>query len=382
MSQTPRTKRPLDTLQGMINAILIETGRALRSSDKDAGRSMGPANARLRSTIPSAIENFHQALDDLENDIVQAKAVLGRDLEQLRAQRQAAENPIVEEEQEDIKQDMDVMEEEPSQAPVAIMTAAEHEPEPEPELEPVIKEEKIQTPEPVVENPPVDQDPPKESIIEEKQGPQIPSPPTSSDETTLKTNPAALGIDTKVEMDSQNPAPSTAGIPDSSIDSLFGDMVETTNENGQADLSFDDMDFSLHETNNNSTAEQTQTQEFDLSTFGDSAGNDVSLDFDMADLQPSTENNAGDITKNPSANQQVDLSDLFGTDNNTAGPEAADAGTGENMDLDLAIDMGEGDNTVFDDIFFGTGDDTGMGGGGIDEMEHGEFDNAFFGLED
>lgn len=51
---------------------LIETGRALRSSDKEGSRTLANANTRLRSTIPSAIENFHQALDELECDIVRA----------------------------------------------------------------------------------------------------------------------------------------------------------------------------------------------------------------------------------------------------------------------------------------------------------------------
>lgn len=49
---------------------LIETGKALRSSDKEGGRTIANSSTRLRSTIPSAIENFHQALDELECDIV------------------------------------------------------------------------------------------------------------------------------------------------------------------------------------------------------------------------------------------------------------------------------------------------------------------------
>lgn len=49
---------------------LIETGRALRASDKEGGRTLANSNTRLRSTIPLAAENFHQALDDLESDIV------------------------------------------------------------------------------------------------------------------------------------------------------------------------------------------------------------------------------------------------------------------------------------------------------------------------
>jgi hypothetical protein len=53
---------------------LIETGRALRSSDKEGGRSFASASTRLRSFMPGAVENFHQALDELESDIVRASA--------------------------------------------------------------------------------------------------------------------------------------------------------------------------------------------------------------------------------------------------------------------------------------------------------------------
>ena len=49
---------------------LIEFGRALRASDKEGARTLANANTRLKPFFPSAIDNFHQALDDLERDIV------------------------------------------------------------------------------------------------------------------------------------------------------------------------------------------------------------------------------------------------------------------------------------------------------------------------
>jgi hypothetical protein len=92
MSQTQgvRPKQPVDILQSMINAIvsnafhpmlltqltieqLIETGKALRVNNKESGRTVASANARLRTTIPSATDNFHQALDELECDIVRVR---------------------------------------------------------------------------------------------------------------------------------------------------------------------------------------------------------------------------------------------------------------------------------------------------------------------
>lgn len=49
---------------------LIETGKALRPSNKEGGRTLTTVNTRLRTIIPSAVENFHMALDDLECEIV------------------------------------------------------------------------------------------------------------------------------------------------------------------------------------------------------------------------------------------------------------------------------------------------------------------------
>lgn len=55
---------------------LIETGRALRPSDKEGGRSLTNAGTRLKSIVPGAIESFHQALDDLEYDIVRMNRII------------------------------------------------------------------------------------------------------------------------------------------------------------------------------------------------------------------------------------------------------------------------------------------------------------------
>jgi hypothetical protein len=92
MAQSSRPKQPLDVLQSMINAIvslnthlvrstadnlkLIEVGKALRASDKEGGRTLANSNTRLRSFFPSAIDNFHQTLDDLECDIVRSQRCL------------------------------------------------------------------------------------------------------------------------------------------------------------------------------------------------------------------------------------------------------------------------------------------------------------------
>jgi hypothetical protein len=78
-----------------------------------------------------------------------------------------------------------------------------------------------------------------------------------------------------------------------------------------------------------------------------------------------TDSNPTNNTNN--ANKEGD--DMFGIDT-----------AGDNMDLDLDLDFGTAgaEESLFDNMFVG-GDDGGFGGGG--EMEHGDFDNAFFSLD-
>ncbi|TVY35405.1 hypothetical protein LSUB1_G005805 [Lachnellula subtilissima] len=340
--QPQRSKNPLDVLQGMINGILIETGRALRASDQNGSRSLVGATSRLPTTIPSAAETFHQALDDLECEIFRAKSVISRDLEDLRAKRFVLENPAP-----------PVIEE----APIGSGRV-----QPQPESNPTIKQEKFNSPEKAANGlnklQQSRQDPSKDTIItapEPAKEIQVPSPPASSNETTTTGKPIGLGINTN-PVPTTTSAPGTAGTAgpeDSAIDSLF-DIPDDAN----GDLNFDNMDFSYN-SNTNPDQSQTQNNEFDLSTFG----ND-SQDFTMSNIPPSNDANTGTNTNNTSQNKPVE--DLFAGMDTTAG--------GDNMDLDLDFGTLGAGESVFDDLFATDGD---AGG----DMQHGEFDSVFFGLD-
>ena len=237
---------------------------------------------------------------------------------------------------------------------------AEPQPTTQPELNPSIKQEKSNSPEkaPNGLNKPQQpsQDPPKESIptaSEPAKGVQIPSPPASSNETSTTAKPIGLGINTNPEPTTTS-TPGTAGPPDSSLDSLFG-----IPDDANGDLNFDNMDFSYN-TNTNQDQSQAQNNEFDLSTFG----ND-SQDFTMSNIPPSNDANTGINTNNTSQNKPAE--DIFASLDTTGG--------GDNMDLDLDFGTLGAEESVFDDMLFATDGD----GGG--DMQHGEFDSAFFGLD-
>ena len=179
--------------------------------------------------------------------------------------------------------------------------------------------------------------------------------PTLIKTSQATSQPIGLGITTDLpisDSQTQDSLPVTAE-GTSAVDSLF-DTLETA---GDDPFNFGDMDFSM-DANTNGDPSQAANADFDLSTFG----NDTQ-DFNMLDIPVTTSTNANNV-----AVSKVD-EDIF-----------ADLGaTGDaSMDLDLGdMDMGEGN--TFDDLFTaGDGDDLNTGTG---EMEHGEFDQSFFGMD-
>lgn len=188
---------------------------------------------------------------------------------------------------------------------------------------------------------------PRDSIIvtpEPSHPLRVPSPPTSSEVKTV-TGPDMATATTSA---STIPASLTSVGPDNSIDSLF-DMTDDANANHDNTSDTSDLDFAMEFLNDNNTTDTSQTQnnEFDLSTFGNTH------DFGMADLQ-------GSVAANTS-NTEINTDDLFNIGTNSGG--------GSMMDADTL----PAEENSFDDMFF-TGDEPAMGGA--------NFDDDFFGLND
>ncbi|RDL39446.1 uncharacterized protein BP5553_03786 [Venustampulla echinocandica] len=360
MAQPPRTKHPLDILQGMINGILIETGRALKTSTKDGRRALSSNNPRLQSTIPPAVETFQQALDELECDILRAKSVLSRDLEEARLKRIALETPANIPEEAPQNNGIATESTEPETQPVEVNDSLQAT---EPEPSPIKEERQPRSPEkqqlPDITQEPMPDEPKDAPAIASgtPKGLQIPSPPASYNEANTTTNPIGLGINTEAKPDDSDPT--TNGPQDPSIDSLF-DIPD--NDDTNIDLNFDSMDFSFNTNTNTQTQDQPQTQndDFDLSAFGN-----TSPDFNLPSLNPPKDANSENIEKAAENKPVEDLLNL-----------GANVGGGDSMDLDLNLDMVGAEDSAFDDMFFDN--EGGMSAGG--EMEHDTYDSAFFGL--
>ncbi|KAK8081467.1 hypothetical protein PG996_000248 [Apiospora saccharicola] len=82
-----QSKDPLDVLQQTFNDFLVNTGKALRASQKNGPRSVANTAGAINAKMADTMKTYHYALDDLESEITRAKAVLLRDLEKLQAAR-------------------------------------------------------------------------------------------------------------------------------------------------------------------------------------------------------------------------------------------------------------------------------------------------------
>ncbi|QYS99483.1 hypothetical protein H0G86_006612 [Trichoderma simmonsii] len=66
---------PLDALQSLINDVLVQTGKALRASRRDAQGNLTHAYGPTQSKLPDTIDHFHNALNELESEIVSGGSI-------------------------------------------------------------------------------------------------------------------------------------------------------------------------------------------------------------------------------------------------------------------------------------------------------------------
>ncbi|KAL5347802.1 hypothetical protein ACLOAV_007212 [Pseudogymnoascus australis] len=391
----PQTKQQqhLDTLQNLINTILIETGKALRSANLKGAKTISHDNDRLQMYMPKAITNFHGALDELESDIVRAKAVIARDLRELRKREEELRNPVAQ----------------PSES-VAVATAQETVDETATrgegglEQPSIVKTEDtrdtgMQAKDQEVKSEPLDtavpmgdgqtketagmvdlvQEQPKADL--QTSNPQDEVKPSIEQPGETSTQPVADGQQADKPQDGTSkdlePLDTLDTNDDMTYESLFG--PKSANDDNQ-DLNLYDFDFG---TDNAAADGQDQGQDFsmqndghiDLSTFGEATDQPFGNDDGSSMLQ-GLESYANQV---PEESGDISMLDTANTGGNAGGDGGGminlDGGDGVGMssaDLDLAMDIG-GNETNFDDLLDGLdfegGDDTAG-------LENREFDDA------
>ncbi len=317
---------------------------------------------------------------------VRAKAVLGRDLRELQARRNQLENPATQ--QVEMSDSLaDGTEPQDSRSPHAIGVAIR-----ETSVEP---REVIKMENPTTENPDVmNISSPKAEL---RTTPISPSQNLTAhaeveSQESIQKSPNAQAGEVQVGNDEMNnsrglnpdtnhglgisvsdaapsaasEAPVTGGLQSETFDELFD------GNNGESHLNFDDFNFSGEGSGNQNDEFSGNGGEFDLSSFGNHTNNDSG---DPNSILPGLESfgngSGGDFN-------MLDVSNNA-TDHQGAGDNAGDDFGMSGGDLDTALGIGANEST-FDDLLegidFGDADD----GTGDSMMQHGEFDDDFFGI--
>ncbi|KAL8967854.1 MAG: hypothetical protein Q9183_002735 [Haloplaca sp. 2 TL-2023] len=87
MADPVSDKHPIDSLESTMAHVLKETGKFFRASQSNDPRQSAFARAAIAQTIPIANQRFHEALDEIEIEIIRARAVFERDLSAIRIKR-------------------------------------------------------------------------------------------------------------------------------------------------------------------------------------------------------------------------------------------------------------------------------------------------------
>ncbi|KAF3009959.1 hypothetical protein E8E13_011208 [Curvularia kusanoi] len=254
----------LDTLQGMLNMVLLTAGRFIK--EHQAGGGTGRMKQGLQRAVPVASERFHDALDELENEVRLAQTVLRRDLALLKQDRLKREAAAKQHEAERVR------------------LAAESRNAPAKQDEAVVKPEAT-TPAVQPEAPP--QPPPAELLrkIDTPEAPlkieEAPAQPSATDTTTAP--PADPLFDA-------TPTDSNHQEQEFDFDFEFGDAMDTTggnsnnNESGDMMDTSGDLDFTLDE----GPSLLRGLEDFANAKSNDddnkTAGASADLDFTMPDL--------------------------------------------------------------------------------------------------
>ena len=250
---------------------------------------------QLQRVVPHATERFHDALDELENEVRLAQAVLRRDMALLKQDRKKKEAAAKQHEVEKAR-----LAAESRNAPAARVEDAP------------VKEEKAATPAPP--EPPAVQDAPESPKAKELE----PEPVTET-ETAKKEGedakappPPPPPIETNVEPPKDplfDGTPTTANPQESDFDfdAMFGDAMDTSGDNNPHNDMMDtsgDMDFNLDDGNDGQSLLRG-FEDFAKDSEDDNANqtSNMDIDFSMPDL-PGLDMNTND-NSNTNADKNV-----------------------------------------------------------------------------
>ncbi|KAI0115928.1 hypothetical protein GGR51DRAFT_502614 [Nemania sp. FL0031] len=398
------TDVPIQILLQSYKDILIQAGKHFRVIAKDGPGALVGTHSGIQAKASDSLSQYNLALNDIEAEIIQARSVLLRDLENLRAARAPAPVPT--------PIPAPIPAPQPMAPPAPMMelpSAAAHsrslnataaaaipmssssketktvapfpdmgmgmsadvvdltggEKKPSPRVQPgsvkaaarsVPTASVKPSPKPVHKPMP----PAKVTPVPPPQIPRLQSFQASSAAAQAKSQPAPPPP--KVPQPSQpaQQAPAAKTAQDSAMDSISGLPSAGTNDGsavatGNNELNFTHMEFSLAPAQGESHgAPPAPMPEFDLATFAPPGGNINTTADNTLNNNPQTINTSSNVD---------DLFNLGDTNVNLGDT---------NGDVDNMFDLGSADvnDSTFDDMMFFGENDAGMG----------QFDDAYFGL--
>ncbi|KAJ4993337.1 hypothetical protein SVAN01_01312 [Stagonosporopsis vannaccii] len=338
----------LDVLQGMLNLVLLTAGRFIK--EHQAGGGTGRMKQGLQRAVPVANERFHDALDELENEVRLAHTVLRRDLALLKQDRKKREAAAKQHEVERARLAAESKLGAPAkQEDVAVKPEGTPPPAQPEAAPPAEKPAQVDTPEAV---PKLEDEPAQ--------------PPAADPNTAPPADPLFDGTPTGSNHQEQ----------EFDFDFEFGDAMDTSGNNTAGDMMdmSGDMDFTLDE----GPALLRGLEDFAnaKSTDDDNAATgNVDLDFTMPDLPDmSTDAKPPADQPKPADPAQQDAKPADETNNSKPVQEAADSKPAvdtndttndndepmETMTTDNLEDLfnlddydnGEGGDSAFNDAFF------------------------------
>lgn len=233
MASVMAANQHMETLQTMLNLVYLNSGRFLK--EQQAGGGTGRMKQQLQHLVPSATERFHDALDELENEVRLAQTVLRRDMALLKQDRKKKEEAAAK--QHEVEK---------------ARLAAESKSAPVPVEEAPVKVEKAATPAPP--EPPAEpaQDAPELASAKEP-GPEADEAPKKEEDTKAPL-PPPIETDMEPQRDPLfDGTPTTGNAQESEFDfdAMFGDAMDTTGDNTHNDMmdTSGDMDFTLDDGN-------------------------------------------------------------------------------------------------------------------------------------
>ncbi len=338
----------LDNAQSMLNLIFIQCGRFVK--EVQANNGTGRQRLAMQRAAPAATERFHDALDELENEVRLAQMVLRRDLALLRQDRKKKEAAAKQQEAEKAR----LAAEARNAPPPAVMVKEE------------VKMEKVATPAGQVEVPaPAVQQPEKET--EEETKPKKEETPASTQPPPLTTTNTTTTT-TEPERDPLfDGTPTTANAQDTEFDfdAIFGtgDGIDPPGGGDMMDTSAD-LPFSLDDTSEGPSLLRG-LEDFAKSSDEDgnvnaNAASAMEIDFPMPDLPDLNSTTAPaeqqSSTSNPAATKASDKQKPEEKDTTMSGSMGdemmATIATDDLEDLFNMDDYQTQENSSFDDAFF------------------------------